>query len=84
MTGIRISTRDDDPGLETFLKLQAEGRDITVFLDNRDVSSICDLADENTGEVRLAVLDEDGLLQIDDDGSILTETVTGDVKIVIV
>lgn len=81
---MRASSDSSDPGYAAFSRLRAEGKTITVFLNGEEVKE-CDLADDEEGLVRYAVLDDDGHVQLDpsDPDKVWVETAHGAVEILV-
>lgn len=81
---MRLSTVKGEPGFILWEELLRSGTDIEVFLDGIKQEWV-DMADDQQGVIRRAVLDANGELQIDPDNPdrVYTELVTGKVRIIL-
>lgn len=78
--GLRLSIEPEDPGYRAYCILNGDRKKITVFLDGVKTNVIT--ADESLGMVYRPVFTPDGNLA-HHGGTILHETVYGDVRIVV-
>lgn len=78
---MRLSVVKGEAGYEAWRELQAEGRTAHVYLDGVEQKFVY-MADEEAGRLRRAVLDENGRAKPNlTRDAILTETLSGAVRI---
>lgn len=79
--GLRVSREASDPGYRTFYAAKKAGRRVKVFLDGVEQPA-CLTADEQTGFVKRCVLHVDGGIYVaPGTDEIMTEEVSGAVRI---
>lgn len=76
---MRISAYEGEDGYERFVSLSAYGARVTVWLDGVKIEQ-AEMADDVTGEVRRAKLDDKGRIYLEGD-EIARETLRGHVVI---
>lgn len=78
---MRLSVEKDDDSYAEFRKLLSEGKRIRVYLNGEEISRRCYMADEEGCVAKVAALNDHGLIYADSDGEVVTETISGEVKI---
>ena len=79
----RMSTDKDDPGYAAWKSARANGQQIAVLLDGLERTDVI-TADETKREITRGVIDSSGRILVDHDkGEIVTETLHGEVVIVV-
>jgi len=80
---MRLSCRKDDPGEAEYDRLNREGKCINIYLNGKDCTKFCRTADTDEGFIIVTKTDKNEKILQHDDGSIIEETLHGNVEIII-